>query len=80
MVVLRHPPRRRQLPGRGVYTKPFIEGVGNGLAPYVSVELDRPDGSHHQWEVKADATAFHAAIDRCDVTIGPNTFRDVLHA
>ena len=37
------------------YTKPFIEGVGKGLAPYVSVELDRPDGSHHQWEAKADA-------------------------
>jgi hypothetical protein len=30
------------------YTKPFIEGVGKGLAPYVSVELDRPDGSHRQ--------------------------------
>jgi hypothetical protein len=59
------------------YTKPFIEGVGKGLAPYVSVELDRPDGSHHQWEAKADAAGFHAATDRCDVTIGPNTFRNV---
>jgi len=59
------------------YTKPFIGGVGKGLAPYVSVELDRPDGSHHQWEAKADAAGFHAASDRCDVTIGPNTFRNV---
>jgi hypothetical protein len=59
------------------YTKPFIEGVGKGLAPYVSVELDRPDGSHHQWEAKADAAGFHAATGRCDVTIGPNTFRNV---
>jgi hypothetical protein len=59
------------------YTKPFIEGVGKGLAPYVSVELDRPDGSHHQWEAKVDAAGFHAATDRCDVTIGPNTFRNV---
>jgi hypothetical protein len=59
------------------YTKPFIEGVGKGLAPYVSVELDRPDGSHRQWEAKADAAGFHAATDKCDVTIGPNTFRNV---
>jgi hypothetical protein len=59
------------------YTKPFIEGVGKGLAPYVSVELDRPDGSHHQWEVKADPTAFHAANDKCDVAIGANTFRNI---
>jgi hypothetical protein len=59
------------------YTKPFIEGVGKGLAPDVSVELDRPDGSHHQREAKADAAGFHAATDRCDVTIGPNTFRNV---
>jgi hypothetical protein len=51
------------------YTKPFIEGVGKGLAPYVSVELDRPDGSHHQWAGKADAAGFHAATGRCDVTI-----------
>jgi hypothetical protein len=41
------------------YTKPFIEGVGKGLAPYVSVELDRPDGSHRQWEAKAGAAGFH---------------------
>ena len=59
------------------YTKPFIEGVGKGPAPYVTVELDRPDGSHHRWETQADAAGFHAATDRCDVTIGPNTFRNV---
>jgi hypothetical protein len=59
------------------YTKPFIEGISKGLAPFVSVELDRPDGSHHQWEAKADAAAFLAATDRCDVTIGPNTFRNL---
>jgi hypothetical protein len=59
------------------YTKPFIEGVGKGLAPYVSVELDRPDGTHHQWEARADAAGFHAAADRCDVAIGPNTFRNI---
>lgn len=59
------------------YTKPFIEGVGKGLAPFVSVELDRPGGLHRQWEAKADVAGFHAATDGCDVTIGPNTFRNV---
>jgi hypothetical protein len=59
------------------YTKPFVEGIGRGLAPYVSLELDRPDGSHHQWETKPDPAGYHAATDRCDVTIGLNTFRNV---
>jgi hypothetical protein len=59
------------------YTKPFIEGVGKGLAPYVSVELDRPDGAHQQWEIKADPADFHAATDTCDVAIGANTFRSL---
>jgi CrtC N-terminal lipocalin domain len=59
------------------YTKPFIEGVGKGLAPYVSVEIDRPDGSHHLWEPKVDVADFYAATDKCDVTIGSNTFRNL---
>jgi hypothetical protein len=59
------------------YTKSFIDGVGKGLAPFVSVELDRPDGSHHQWEAKCDPADFHASTDTCDVAIGPNTFRNV---
>jgi hypothetical protein len=58
------------------YTKPFIEGVTKGLAPYVSVELDRPDGTHHAWEFPAEVSEFRAAADRCDVVCGPNSFRN----
>lgn len=58
------------------YTKSFMNAAHGSLAPYVTVELDRPDGTHREWETPADPEHFHASIDGCDVTIGVNTFRN----
>jgi hydroxyneurosporene synthase CrtC len=58
------------------FTKPMMEAAHSPLAPYVTVELDRSDGTHRLWETPADPDGFHASTDGCDVTIGANTFRN----
>ncbi|MCU1396405.1 MAG: hypothetical protein JWM34_4833 [Ilumatobacteraceae bacterium] len=57
------------------YTKSLMD-AGHPLAPYVSIELDRPDGTSRKWETPADPDGFHASTDRCDVSIGTSTFRN----
>src|SRR3954452_15194627 len=52
------------------YTKPLMEAARSPLAPYVTVELDRPDGSHREWKTPAGVDGFHASTFGCDVTIG----------
>ncbi len=58
------------------YTKPFINGIKAGLTPMVSCELDRPDGTHVQFQDTFPASSFSAATDKADVTIASNTFRN----
>src|SRR3954471_16172729 len=43
------------------YTKPLMEAARSPLAPYVTVELDRPDGSHREWKTPTDLEGFHAS-------------------
>jgi hypothetical protein len=57
------------------YTKSLMD-ASHPLAPYVSVELDRPDGTQRKWETPADPDGFRASSDGCDVSIGSNTFRN----
>src|SRR5215218_8783400 len=58
------------------YTKPLMEAARTSLAPYVTVELDRPDGTHREWKTPAALDGFHASTGSCDVTIGGSTFRN----
>lgn len=58
------------------YTKPQLSPDGP-LAPYATLELDRPGQPPGQPIVAQGA--FSARRDRCDVRIGENTFRGNLH-
>ncbi|HST03546.1 MAG TPA: hydroxyneurosporene dehydrogenase [Chloroflexia bacterium] len=60
------------------YTKSLVD-VGKPLAPYVSITLDRPDGTHVEKMYYAPATAFTASKEKCDVRLGPNIFEGDLH-
>ena len=60
------------------FTKQMID-VGKPLAPHVTIQCDRPDDSHIDITTPVYADAFSAATDRCDVRVGPNTFRGDLH-
>ncbi|HEX6626551.1 MAG TPA: hypothetical protein VF105_01235 [Gemmatimonadaceae bacterium] len=60
------------------YTKPQLNPDGD-LAPFASVELDRPGQSPIRLEAHVSPDAFSASPDRCDVRVGENTFRGNLH-
>ncbi|MCW2857167.1 MAG: hypothetical protein JWR52_2782 [Marmoricola sp.] len=54
-------------------------GIKQAASPVVTLELDRPDGTHVEREFEGhDDFAF--ATDRCDVRVGPNTFTGDLHS
>ncbi|HEY0528235.1 MAG TPA: hypothetical protein VGD02_05365 [Gemmatimonadaceae bacterium] len=56
------------------YTKPQLD-PGGPLAPFASVELNRPGQSPLRLEAHMSADAFSASSDRCNVWIGANNFR-----
>ncbi|HEY0700948.1 MAG TPA: lipocalin-like domain-containing protein, partial [Micromonospora sp.] len=49
------------------------------LQPVVTLNLDRPDGTHVQRELHFSPEEFSASTERCDVRIGPNVFTGDLH-
>lgn len=49
------------------------------LTPILSFKLDGPDGVRVDRTLVAAVKDFHAATDRCDLTIGPCTARGDLH-
>jgi hypothetical protein len=60
------------------YTKSVLN-PGGKLAPFVTVELDRPGQPPLRLEAHVSPDAFSASRDRCDVRIGENIFRGDLH-
>ena len=60
------------------YTKPQLN-PGGELAPFASLELNRPGQPPISVEAHVAPNAFLASPDRCDVRIGENTFRGNLH-
>jgi hypothetical protein len=60
------------------YTKPQLNPEGD-LAPFASLELNRPGQPSISLEAHVSPDAFSASPDRCDVRIGGNTFRGNLH-
>ena len=60
------------------YTKPLLNPDGE-LAPFASLELNRPGQPPIRVETHVSPDAFSARRDRCDVRIGENTFRGNLH-
>ncbi|MDH6236678.1 hydroxyneurosporene dehydrogenase [Cryobacterium sp. CG_9.6] len=62
----------------GFYTKnPAAPKAG--LAPFVTINLDLPDGRSLDKTFATTPALFSAASERCDVTIGKNTFAGDLH-
>jgi hypothetical protein len=60
------------------YTKPSLNPDGE-LAPFASVELDRPGQPAIRVEAHVSPDEFSALRMQCDVRIGENTFRGNLH-
>lgn len=56
------------------YTKPQLNPAGE-LAPFASLELDRPGQPPIRVEAHVSPNGFTASPDRCNVRIGENTFR-----
>jgi hypothetical protein len=60
------------------FTKPQLNPDGE-LAPFATLELDRPGRPPIRVDAHVSPDAFSARRDRCDVQIGENTFRGDLH-
>ncbi len=56
------------------YTKPFTE-IRKGLIPFISFQIDRPDGTSIQKAHYGKLDEFFASTDSCNVVIGKNYFR-----
>ena len=56
------------------HTKPPAVSPREPLTPFVSMTLDRPDGSSVIRTYTGASEDFSASRERCDVRIGPNTF------
>ncbi len=56
------------------HTKPPYLSPSQPLTPFVSLILDRPDGTQIQKTYITTPDAFKASQERCDVVIGGNTF------
>lgn len=54
------------------YTKNFTQ-AGSALRPFVTFQMNRPDGTSVAKSILGRAADFSAAKDRCDVRIGSNT-------
>jgi hypothetical protein len=61
-----------------LYTKPLLKPDGE-LAPFASLQLDRPGQPPIRVETHVSPDAFSARRDRCNVRIGENTFCGDLH-
>jgi hypothetical protein len=49
------------------------------LTPYVTVDLDTPDGGHYEERVEFDGIPFSASIDICDVKVGESYIKGNLN-
>ncbi len=56
------------------YTKPFIE-INKGLKPFITVQIDKPDGTSIKKAHYGKVDEFSASKDSCHVVIGKNYFR-----
>lgn len=56
------------------YTKPFVD-LKKGLTPYITISIDRPDGTSIQKQLISKADTFSSSKDSCNVVIGKNYFR-----
>ncbi len=56
------------------YTKPFTE-IKKGLIPFISINIDRPDGTSIKKAHYGKVDEFSASDKTCDVKIGENYFR-----
>lgn len=57
------------------YTKSIYEAGKRGFRPFASFQLESPDGWYVSKECYVPLDQFKAAKDRCDVVMGPNTFK-----
>ncbi|HAT55538.1 MAG TPA: hydroxyneurosporene dehydrogenase [Lactobacillus sp.] len=57
-----------------------ITSPSDGLKPAITIDLDRPNGTHISNELPFDSETFHASHDHTDVRIADNYFRgDLKH-
>lgn len=56
------------------YTKPFTE-IKKGLIPFISINIDRPDGTSIKKAHYGKVEEFSASKDSCNVIIGKNYFK-----
>ena len=56
------------------HTKPPFISPSNPLTPFISLTVDRPDGTTVRKGCRADASVFSASREECAVAIGPNLF------
>ncbi|MEA2041643.1 MAG: hypothetical protein U9N85_03725 [Bacteroidota bacterium] len=56
------------------YTKPFTQ-IKKGLIPFISLNIDRPDGTSIKKAHYGKTDEFLASKDSCNVVIGKNYFR-----
>lgn len=56
------------------YTKDFNTPF-KGMGPRITIEVDRPDGTHIERQLDFDAKVWSASDTTCDVRIGDNYFR-----
>lgn len=56
------------------YTKPFTQ-IKKGLSPFISINIDRPDGTSIKKAYYGKVEEFTASDKKCDVVIGKNYFR-----
>jgi hypothetical protein len=56
------------------YTKPFVN-LNKDLTPFITMEIDRPDGTSIKKRYFGAVEEFSSAKDSCNVVIGKNYFR-----
>ncbi len=56
------------------YTKPFVD-IRKGLTPYITLEIDRPDGTSIKRQYYGDLDEFSASKTECNIQMGKNYFR-----
>ncbi|RLD60722.1 MAG: hypothetical protein DRI95_15115 [Bacteroidetes bacterium] len=56
------------------YTKPFTE-IKKGLIPFISINIDKPDGTTIKKAHYGKVKEFSASKKKCDIIIGKNYFR-----
>lgn len=56
------------------YTKPFVD-LNKDLTPFITINIDRPDGTAIHKRYYGEAKDFSSSKDSCHVVIGKNYFR-----